>query len=376
MQMRNYRIYIIAFLMSWPLLLMSQSQDFQIKNFHENVTDLSAITSNVKDNNGKPTALIRFTVRDSKFEFNANLGIVRQERKTGEVWLYVPVGTKRLTISHPHLGVLRGYEIPTSIEGKTTYDVEIVITNELYLQSLYAQQEPVQEEPVQQEPIQQPIQPELDIQEPVQQEPEIQQEPAIYNESVYVTPSRTEDTTDSESSVSQFHVYGGIGFNALSVMGPSVLLGISYSMFCLEGGFVYGLDKVEDIRFTLRGSSTPFEAYDYSCSKAWLRLGVNFDSNKFRISPQAGATFNMISGKEVSGFSNRSDYFGESNPIGLFAAVRLSYEVVDHLYIHLTPQYDFTLGGDQVFDFIKESDNKIKAFGEGFGINAGIIYEF
>ena len=345
--MKNCRTSILTFLMFWPLLLMSQSQDFQIRNFHESMTDLSAISSNVKDNNGKPTALIRFTVRDSKFEFNANLGVVKQERKTGEVWLYVPVGTKRLTISHPHLGVLRGYQLPVSIEGKCTYDAEIVINNEQYLKSLYAQQEaPMREQDIQPVP-----------------EPEYIQKPEV------VTPK-------SENPSSTPHFYGGIGFNALSVMGPSAYLGISYWLFSLEGGFVYGLDKVEDVTFSLHGSTTPIEAYDYSCSKVWARLGVNFDSGQFRISPQIGTTFNMISGKGVSGVSNKTDYFKESNPISLFASIRLSYEVTDHLRIHLTPQYDFALGGDQIFDFIKEYDTKIKAWGEGFGINVGIIYEF
>ena len=81
---------------------------------------------------------------------------------------------------------------------------------------------------------------------------------------------------------------------------------------------------------------------------------MNFDSGQFRISPQIGATFNMISGKGVIDVSNKTDYFKESNPISLFAAIRLSYEVADHLRIQLTPQYDFALGGDQIFDFIKE----------------------
>ena len=110
--------------------------------------------------------------------------------------------------------------------------------------------------------------------------------------------------------------------------------------------------------------------------KAWARLGVKFDIDKFRISPQAGVTFNMISGKTASGASSTTDYFKEANPMSILAAVRLSYEVVDHLLIHLTPQYDFSLGGDEIFEVIKQGDSKIKAWGEGFGINAGIIYEF
>ena len=72
----------------------------------------------------------------------------------------------------------------------------------------------------------------------------------------------------------------------------------------------------------------------------------------------------------------KTEYFKESYPMSAFAAIRFSYQVVDHLHIHLTPQYDFNIGGDQIFEVIKQGDSKIKAWGEGFGINAGIIYEF
>ena len=173
-----------------------------------------------------------------------------------------------------------------------------------------------------------------------------------------------------------FHIYLGVGFNAISAMGPSVHLGASYRKFYLEAGYVLGLDKVENLTFTQPDATSPIEAYDYSCSKFWVRAGYSFGEEKFRVSTQAGVTFNMISGKEVSGISNSSNYFKESNPIGAFAAIRLSYGVTDHLWLHLTPQYDFSIGGDQVFEVIKQADSKIKAWGEGFGINAGIIYEF
>ena len=178
------------------------------------------------------------------------------------------------------------------------------------------------------------------------------------------------------STSSSFRIHIGLGFNAISAMGPSVHLGASYSKFHLEAGYVFGMDKVENITFTLPNASSPSEAYDYSCSKFWMRAGYSFGEEKFRVSPQAGVTFNMISGKEVSGISNSSSYYKESNPMGAFAAIRLSYEMAGNLWIHLTPQYDFSIGGDQVFEVIKQGDSKIKAWGEGFGINAGIIYEF
>ena len=340
---RKYYVVLSFFL--WPLMVMGQQADFEIRNFHERTTDLSAISSNYKDLNKQPAALIRFTVRDPQFEFSSNWGILGMERKTGEVYLYVPQDTKRLTIRHPRLGVLQDYEIPVRIKSKVTYGADIVITEK------ERKQEPVRQQPT-----------------------EIyRDQPSGYSDYYYQQqppkPVKTSSFSDAE-----FHVYAGLGFNALSAMGPSVLVGASYGMFCLEGGFVYGMDKVEDIRLSI--SNTINEAYDYSCSKAWARLGVSFDMEQFRITPQAGVTFNMISGKTASSVSNTTDYFKDSNPMSAFAAVRLSYELVEHLRIYLTPQYDFSIGGDEIFEVIKQGDSKIKAWGEGFGINAGIIYEF
>ena len=120
-------LFVASFLL-WSLMSMGQSADFEIRNFHERTTDLSAISSNYKDLNKLPAALIRFTVRDPEFEFSSNWGILGIERKTGEVYLYVPQDTKRLTIRHPRLGVLQDYEIPVRIQSKVTYGADIVIT--------------------------------------------------------------------------------------------------------------------------------------------------------------------------------------------------------------------------------------------------------
>lgn len=342
---RIYKYLVTAFLGLWSVTAMGQEADFEIRNFHERTTDLSAISSNYKDLNGNPAALIRMTVRDPQFEFSANLGIIAQERKTGEVYLYVPQDTRRLTVRHPRYGVLKDYAIPVRIRSKVTYDADIVITGS---------GQPMVENHGDRS---------LDWGTAQDQGPV----PVIFGEE----PPRTKHPS---SIGPEFHFNAGIGFNAVSLMGPSVQLGISYGMFCLEGGFVYGMDKVEDIRLSM--SSAISEAYDYSCSKVWARLGVNFDIEHFRISPQAGATFNMISGKATNSASNSTDYFKDANPMSIFAAVRLSYEVAEHIYVHITPQYDFSLGGDQIYEVIKKGNSKIESWGEGFGINAGFVYEF
>ena len=363
--MIRIRLYLIlAYICLWPVWAMGQEADFEIRNFRERTTDLSAISSNYKDLNGKPAALIRITIRDPQFEFSANLGVIAQEKKTGEVYLYVPQDTKRLTVRHPRLGVLKDYAIPVKIVSKVTYDADIVIKGSA---------QPMVENRGDGNHGETHGDNSLD------RDAAQDQEPVPVNsdqESVPVILEEPHRTTQPSNFDQDFHFYAGIGFNAVSLMGPSVQLGFSYGMFYLEGGFIYGLDKVEEVCFAPQNSSTPSEAYDYSCSKAWARIGVNFDMEKFRISPQAGATFNMISGKTVSGITNRSNNFEEAYPMSISAAVRLSYEVANHLRIHLTPQYDFSLKGDQIFEFIKQADSKLEAWGEGFSINAGIIYEF
>ncbi len=174
----------------------------------------------------------------------------------------------------------------------------------------------------------------------------------------------------------EFYIYAGFGFNAISVMGPLAFLGASYKNFQLEAGYVLGLDKVESITFTRPNDPSFVESYDYSCSKFWVRLGYSMGSETFRVSPQVGVSFNMISGKDASGVSNSGDFFKKSNPMSAFVALRLNLKVVNRLRVYLTPQYDFAIGGDKVFEVIKKGDSKLKAWGEGFGINAGFIYEF
>ena len=366
------RLFLITLAMLLCFNAHLRAQDFRIDNFHENLTDLSAAISGVKDRNQKEAALLRFAVRDNKFELEANLGIIQQENVTGEIRIYVPEGTKRITIRHPMLGVLRDYTLPEAVKSKTTYDAEIVITNNDYLQALFGGGNfvvpPVQKQEVIEIPvIEQPKEEITLVEEEKEEISHVEEE----KEEPQVPPVIEQKEVKKASGL---HFSAGLGFNAVSVMGPSLHLGIGYQSLRLEAGFVVGLDQVKDVSFTMKGQSSLSEAYDYSANKFWLRLGYKAGKGKFHCEPQLGASFNMISGKSKG--SSTTDYFKSSNPISLFGALRFSYEVAKSLDVHLTPQYDFTLGGDQVFDIIKKADNKIKAWAEGFGVNIGIIYNF
>ena len=132
--MKN-KLITFAFIVCYCIQL--EAQDFRVEDFRENLTDLSAAMAGVKDRNNKDAALLRFSVRDNKFEIESNLGVLKQEQVTGEIHVYVPEDTKRITIRHPLLGVLRDFTLPLPIKSRFTYDAEIVITKKEYLQALF-----------------------------------------------------------------------------------------------------------------------------------------------------------------------------------------------------------------------------------------------
>ena len=348
------RFYIITFLFMMQSIAVI-SQELKIQSFTLSPTEIIPGNEQRKDLNGEACALVKVQVVDGIDRVEGNI-IGNIESRGMEKRLYMTKGTKMFRL-YPH-----GH-LPVNITTRE-YNIERLESNRVYILRLIGDND---EKKVKQETVK------LREKSPQQQTGSSQNQISYsvrHNDQQSLIPARPDYIADTKF---QFHL--GLGFNALSIMGPSAHIGVSYAQFLLEAGYVFGLDKVENITLTQPGASSPMEAYDYSSSKFWTRLGYNFSFGGFKVSPQAGVTFNMISGKAVSGFTNSSDYFKKSNPMSAFAAIRFSYEVVKHLSIHITPQYDFSIGGDQVFEVIKQGDSKLKAWGEGFGVNAGIIYD-
>ena len=358
------RLKIIVYLLL--LCIQSQAQDFRVENFRENLNDLTAALAGIKDLNKKDAALLRFSVRDNKFELEPNFGILKQENATGEIRLFVPEGTKRITIRHPLLGILRDYTLPIAIKSKATYDADIIITNSEYLQALFGNGYD-ENPPTNEHEIRKPLVEESLLEAPEKEDRVITQK----------TPSAQNiDKSDLNIVKSDLDLFAGVGFNALSSMGPSLHFGISYKSICLEAGYVFGIDQVKDVIFSRNVQSTVIESYDYSASKLWLRLGymVGSKKEKFNIEPQAGISFNLINGKSKGSY--KTDYFKKSTPMSIFAGLRFSYVIIKDFYVYVTPQYDLALSGDDVYSIIKTVDNKIKSWGEGFGVNVGVLYRF
>lgn len=105
--------------------LSAQQNKISVASFNRMETDITArVTAPKKDQNGEICALIRIVtnVKDLMFEPDA-LGITARENKTGEIWIYVPRGARRISILHDQLGILRNYFYPDIIEKGTVYEM-------------------------------------------------------------------------------------------------------------------------------------------------------------------------------------------------------------------------------------------------------------
>ncbi len=106
--------------------VLSHAQQFSVLRFRALPNDISAYIQPEKDLNDEACALIK-VVCDRDFVFSTPLGIVKRKNDVGEVWLYVPKGTKLITIKHPQWGVLRDYAFPKPLESRLTYELELTV---------------------------------------------------------------------------------------------------------------------------------------------------------------------------------------------------------------------------------------------------------
>lgn len=119
--------YLSIFLFLSCTLLM-QAQDIVVQSFRLDESDLTANTAGtiVMDQNGQKCALIKVETSETGFAFDTGtLGVSKTEQHVGEIWVYVPEGVKRITISHQQLGVLRDYDLGQTLKRAKTYIMKL-----------------------------------------------------------------------------------------------------------------------------------------------------------------------------------------------------------------------------------------------------------
>lgn len=119
---------IVLFIAVFISITTTAQENISVKSFRSLPQDLDArVNYPVVDQNGDKAALIKIETTETGFKFEGGmLGVVKVEKKTGEYWVYVPYGARKITIKHDNLGVLRDYVYPEAIKEATVY--EMVLT--------------------------------------------------------------------------------------------------------------------------------------------------------------------------------------------------------------------------------------------------------
>lgn len=99
--------------------------EINVKSFRVLENDIDArVNAPIMDFNGDLSAIIKVVTTQTGFTFDCGqAGVVKTINKPAEIWVYVPFGTKHLTITHARLGILRDYIFPLPIEKASVYEL-------------------------------------------------------------------------------------------------------------------------------------------------------------------------------------------------------------------------------------------------------------
>lgn len=125
---RIAKLLISCTIVVFSIALDVSAQTMSVVEFCSDETDLTANTTGtiVLDQNGDKCALIKIETTEFGFSFDVgSLGVVKTEQHTGEVWLYIPEGVKRISISHPKLEKIRDYDLGMSVKKARTYIMKL-----------------------------------------------------------------------------------------------------------------------------------------------------------------------------------------------------------------------------------------------------------
>jgi len=116
--MRIRLLLILAYL-SLGQIIYAQNK-IRVTSFSKLDMDLAARTQSREDVNGEPCALIKVVNASQEYDFEGS--IIDKEFKNGEIWLYVPQGTKRIVIKRN--SNTERYPFPEKIEY-ATYELRL-----------------------------------------------------------------------------------------------------------------------------------------------------------------------------------------------------------------------------------------------------------
>lgn len=347
--MKRYIIGLCAWLLlAGSVKTVAQTDDIVVSDFQRAVTDLTASMNPVMDNNGEVCAVLKFFVRDTTFVIEPNLGFLRRESKVGEIRLWVPAGTKRLTVRHAGLYPLRDYVIPEVVESKRAYHAVIA-----------AKEAPT---------------------------PTVAREPRVPESTTPVKATeekpQTKPKTPKVTAPSETRFFVAPGLLVAPKLGLSLALGVNANRHVIEADVALALGKTDSLHYY--EGSTWDASYQYQLLKAGLRYGREFltkgtDKLTFTYTPMVGIQSAMAMG---SGTDNEKTENGKKgvfkNGAALSASVgvRLALRFGESFACYVRPELNLALYKSDSYKLMTEGNSAIKNWANGFALDAGIMISF
>ena len=123
--MKRKLIILLAMTLGLPMCM--KAQDIKVTRFEQNRSSMVARMNPAFTLSGENCAVLRIYVKGDDYSIEPNLRSVKDTTLAGEIRLWVPPGTSRLTVRRSGLKPLLGYQIPIRVETKTDYDVDIEV---------------------------------------------------------------------------------------------------------------------------------------------------------------------------------------------------------------------------------------------------------
>lgn len=129
--------YLTLILISFLSVARVFAQDIKVVSFKLLETDLTAKTEVEYDQNGGVCALVKVVTSQRYFSFDAGVkGVVKTENRPGEIWVYVPAGAKRLSVSHEGMQPLLNFDLGLSLKSGLTYQLVLKTSLDIEMQDL------------------------------------------------------------------------------------------------------------------------------------------------------------------------------------------------------------------------------------------------
>lgn len=345
----------------------SMLQDIIVADFHHVVTDLTASVSPINDFNGEACAVIKFFVRDTTFVIEPNLGYIKRESKVGEIRLWVPVGTKRLTVRHEGLFPLKDYIIPEPIDCKKAYHAYLMV-NETATTS----------------------------KKKIKQKEEKERHPQVAEKIVERSHKDTDakkitgfqETTelkDSERKVQfskkiQTRFFLGAGYQFTPDPGLSFSLGLNADHHIVEAGATMALSKTDSTYYY--SNTTWLSTYSYQLVKPFLRYGYEIRTKgdiAFACTPSLGlqSVLSFGSGRynERMGLHTVKAY-KSGMAMSVSMALRLALCLGKHFDWYVRPEYNIAAYKSDGYKLMMNGHDTFKNWSEGFSMGTGIVVTF